>query len=129
MEALDTLARCASEFLIIERAVSQGKGESHDFVRISPWPWLAYLDDEDLQAFVAELRDSFVVAFKTGTTAPMEQLIEEWRVTAETLSDPARRQVLLEPFAEDAYVEARSPEQIQSEELAEGSDAEDSGSC
>jgi len=128
VEALEAVARYATEFLTIERAMALTRTEGREAIRVSPWPWLASLDDDDLAQFVAELRDALLVAFKTGTIKPTEQLIAEWRVTAEQLSDPTRRRVLLEPLATDDYVEVQRPESTKPGDSALGHDAGASGS-
>lgn len=128
VEALETASRYASEFLALDRAMPLTTAEGREAVRISPWPWLADLNDEDLDQFVTELRESLLVAFKTGAIKPTERLIAEWRATAEQLSDPARRRILLEPLNANDYVAVRPPEMERSTGSAPGLDVDPSGS-
>jgi len=123
VEALETAARYATEFLAIERVMPLATVESRNAVRVSPWPWLASLDDEDLAQFVTDLRESLLAGFKAGSIKPTEQLIEEWRTTAEQLSDPTRRQVLLAPFCADDYVAAEPSEPTEPDGVTHDPDA------
>lgn len=52
--------------------------------------WLAYLDDDDAATMWREVRAA-------SSLAELVQLVSDWHVTAEALSDPARGEVLLAP--------------------------------
>lgn len=118
VEALESAARYATEFLALDRAMPLTTPEGQDAVRVSPWPWLANLDDDDVAQFVMELRESLLVAFKAGTIKATEQLIAEWRTTAEQLTDPAGRQILLAPLNPNDFVAVQAPGWEQTGDLA-----------
>lgn len=127
VESLETAARYAAEFLALERAAPLSEISGQDAIRVSPWPWLANLDADDLAQFMIELREALLVAFKSGVVKPIEQILAEWRSTAEQLADPTRRRVLLEPLNVNDFVEGVPPRELSSEGESP-SDIDDSGS-
>jgi hypothetical protein len=72
--------------------------------------WLSVLGDDDLATFVAEIEDALFHAMSTQTTDELEHLVEEWRCTAEALSDAERRAVLLGSHDDADFVEVVRPE-------------------
>lgn len=75
----------------------------------SPLDWLRYLDDGDFRLFAGELCDAHFDLRKSGDPVPLEKCLREWRMTAEALSDPARREVLTGPLADEDFVEVGPP--------------------
>ncbi|MPZ28359.1 MAG: hypothetical protein GEV12_18580 [Micromonosporaceae bacterium] len=58
------------------------------------FPWVRFLPDEDARAFLADLVDTLRAAEAINNSAPVAQLITEWRHTAEVHADPHLREVL-----------------------------------
>lgn len=50
--------------------------------------WAAALDDEDLVTFVHEFSDALLIAASGGPLRAVEELLYDWRVTAEMVGDP-----------------------------------------
>jgi hypothetical protein len=50
------------------------------------------------------------VAYHDGDLTELDQLVRDWRATADELADPVRREALLGEFRADDYVEADRPE-------------------
>ena len=60
--------------------------------------WVAVLPECDRRLFAEELSRLMAEAADTDDLAPVEQALREWRVTAETYSDPQLAQRLSEPL-------------------------------
>ncbi|GAA3871945.1 hypothetical protein GCM10022243_41490 [Saccharothrix violaceirubra] len=58
------------------------------------FPWVRFLPREDMRAFVVELVETLEAADSLGTPAPVTQLIDQWRHTAEVHADPRLLAVL-----------------------------------
>lgn len=76
------------------------------------WTWLRIFDDEDLHEFVRDMRDALLVAGREESSALVDETLERWRITAQQLSDPRRRAILLdrESINPDDFVEVGRPE-------------------
>ncbi|MFI6432913.1 hypothetical protein [Rhodococcus oryzae] len=58
------------------------------------FPWVAFLSREEVQQFVVELVATLRAAESIDNPAPVVQVIESWRHTAEVLADPALAAIL-----------------------------------
>ncbi|GAB5011018.1 hypothetical protein BB737_03225 [Mycobacterium avium subsp. hominissuis] len=65
------------------------------------FPWVAFLSRDEVQEFVAELVSTMRAADSIDNPAPVIQVIESWRHTAEVLADPELAAVLLKPSESD----------------------------
>jgi hypothetical protein len=74
-----------------------------------PASWLAALDDDDREQFLAEMREALTAAGASRDAAPVETCLREWRTTAGALSDPQRRAVLTSPCDDGDFAEAERP--------------------
>lgn len=85
-EAFDMVARLLRNLLIHDPS---GLAEALDDV----FPWASLLPARDQSAFVDELARTLVAASAIDNFAPVAQLLQEWRATAEIHADPrlARR--------------------------------------
>ena len=73
-----------------------------------PHSWLAALDAGDLADFAGEMRDALNTSVSARDAEPLETCLHAWRVTAEALSDPLRREVLA-GAGDDDYEEVPRP--------------------
>ncbi len=107
-EVLDAVSRWHDRLDVAERALAKPRGQRipRDFGDLT---WLRHLDDEDLAVFIAELRAAVSVAYHDDDLSDLDQLVRDWRVTADELADPARREALLGSFAEADYVDVERP--------------------
>lgn len=71
--------------------------------------WMAHLDDEDRETLLAEVFAALRIACVKRDIAPLETCLQAWRVTAEALSDPVRREVLTGPLSDEDFVEVGRP--------------------
>jgi hypothetical protein len=99
-EVLDTVSRWHDRLEVVERARAKPASDRRpsDFGELT---WLRHLDEDDLATFAAEVRAAVSVAYHDDDLAELEQLVHDWRVTADELSDSARREVLLGGFDPD----------------------------
>ncbi|MBS4729519.1 hypothetical protein MSM1_14595 [Mycobacterium sp. SM1] len=65
------------------------------------FPWVAFLSRDEVQQFVVELVSTMRAADSIDNPAPVIQVIESWRHTAEVLADPELASVLLKPSEGD----------------------------
>ena len=61
------------------------------------WPWVDVLPECDRRLFAEEMSQLMAEAAETDDLVPVEQALREWRVTAETYSDPELAQLLTGP--------------------------------
>ena len=61
------------------------------------WPWADVLPECDRRLFAEEMSQLMAEAAETDDLAPVEQALREWRVTAETYSDPELARLLTGP--------------------------------
>jgi hypothetical protein len=107
-EVLEAVSRWYDRLDVVERARAKPAGERApaDFGDLT---WLRHLDDDDLAQFLHEVRAAVSVAYHDDDLSELEQLVRDWRATADELADPARREVLLGEFDAADYVEAPRP--------------------
>lgn len=94
-------------------AVVRHDDETHELLlRALPevFPWVRFLPDDAPRTFLLELIDTLRAADAIHNTAPVAQLITEWRHTAEVHADPFLREILSRE-AED-FGPVPSPEAI-----------------
>lgn len=64
-------------------------------------PWVAFLSPDEVREFVDELTSTIKAAESLNNPAPVAQVIDAWRHTAEVLADPELAAVLSAPSGED----------------------------
>jgi hypothetical protein len=107
-EVLEAVSRWHDRLDVAERALAKPSSGRvpRDFGDLT---WLRHFDDDDLATFISELRAAVSVAYHDDDLTELDQLVRDWRTTADELADPARRQVLLGGFAEDDFADAERP--------------------
>lgn len=65
------------------------------------FPWVAFLPHEDVHEFVGELVATMRAAESLDNPAPVVQVIDAWRHTAEALADPELAVILRSPTDDD----------------------------
>ncbi|MDV8128798.1 MULTISPECIES: hypothetical protein [Rhodococcus] len=70
------------------------------------FPWVAFLSKEEVQEFVVELVATLRAAESLDNPAPVVQVIEAWRHTAEVMADPELAAFLASDTDEDLGVVA-----------------------
>lgn len=107
-DVLETVNRWHDRLDVVQRACTKPTSEriASDFGELT---WLRHLDDDDLAAFLAEVRAAVSVAYHDDDLTELDQLVRDWRATADELADPARREILLGGFDSADYVEVSRP--------------------
>ena len=62
--------------------------DSRPVAAFGVFAWAATLDEDDLNTFVQEFADAVLVAASGGPLRSLEELIYDWQVTAELMTDP-----------------------------------------
>jgi NAD(P)-dependent dehydrogenase (short-subunit alcohol dehydrogenase family) len=73
------------------------------------FPWVAFLSRDEVREFVVELVSTMKAAESIDNPAPVAQVIDSWRHTAEVLADPELAAVLSVPSDGD-YGPVPAPE-------------------
>jgi hypothetical protein len=113
VSALEEVNDATASFLVLEDVVGHSESHKPTLNEFGPWPWLRFLDPDDLTEFVVELRGSLVLAVREQSSTPLRETLQAWRDTAEALSDPARRAILLGGSGGDDFIEVSRPEAPQ----------------
>ena len=69
------------------------------------FPWVRFLPQEDVQAFLVELVETLRAAASVGNLAAMEPVIASWQATAEIYSDPELLRIATGPHDGTDYGE------------------------
>jgi hypothetical protein len=110
-EVLVAVSRWHDRLDVAERARAK-PAEDRAPLDFGDLTWLRHLDDADLATFIAEVRAAVSIAYHDDDLTELDQLLRDWRATADELADPARREALLEEFDAHDYVEADKPERL-----------------
>jgi len=108
LAALMEIVDWAHEHLVLD-ATMRKPGPARSAKDFGAAAWLRYLDEDDLATFVSELGEELLVAAATESADGLRQLVDDWRVTAEAVSDPERRAVLTGRHQIDDFVEVDRP--------------------
>jgi hypothetical protein len=105
LEAVSEIGQAALTLLRAESGLRRADAHASD---LGPLAWLLVFDEDDRAQFVEELSDAITLADATRDPQPLRTCLRDWRTTAEALSDPARRLVLIGVPDED-FVEVERP--------------------
>lgn len=108
-DTLRTVARSAANLASLELALATNQQRQPSVHELGEWTWLREFDLEDLHEFVVEVRNALLIAGREEILGPLEETLSRWRVTAEALEDPVRRQILMGTFNADDFVEVERP--------------------
>lgn len=108
---LTTILSATANLMAIEQMLDVDR-DARSLRDYGDWTWLRLFDDEDIDEFVREMRDALLVAGREESSTPVGETLERWQVTAQQLSDPQRRAILLdrENISPDDFVEVTRPE-------------------
>lgn len=111
-DVLEAVSRWHDRLEVVERARTKPPSDRvpSDFGDLT---WLRHLDEDDLATFVVEVRASVSLAYHDDDLSELEQLLYDWRATADELADATRREVLLGGFDPGDYVETARPKHGQ----------------
>jgi len=108
-EVLEAVSLWADRLGVVQRAQAKSHTERTptDFGDLT---WLRHFDDDDLEEFVSELRQTLSLAYHDNNLTSLVDAVADWMATAEELADPMRREVLLGAVVSADFVEAARPE-------------------
>lgn len=81
----------ASAFAMVGRTLRNlavHRSDALEQALLDEFPWTSFLPDADREAFMREFTRTVVAAAEVDNFAPLAQLVDEWRGTAEIHSDP-----------------------------------------
>ncbi|TAK35685.1 MAG: hypothetical protein EPO21_05350 [Chloroflexota bacterium] len=104
VDALLKVVNVVANLLTIERALAQRQEGQLDLASFGEWTWLRLFDKEDLAEFIQEMHEAVIVAAREQSAALLDETLRRWRVTADVLQDPVRREILLAPDSEPGDV-------------------------
>lgn len=81
----------------LEHLVRRPRSDRH-LAEFGAFAWAAALEEADLATFVQEFADALLVASSGGPLQAVQDLLYDWRVTAEIMNDPD----LIAELTEDA---------------------------
>ena len=110
--ALQELSEATASFVILEQALAKHGGEL-SLAEMGAWTWVRFLDQDDKLEFLQEMRDALVTASREHKAERIHETIKAWRETADSLSDPARRNILLGAVTEADMTPAERPTDVQ----------------
>ena len=107
-ETLRELTAAMTSFITIERAVDH-EGRDPSMAELGHWTWVRHLPREDAGEFVRDVGDALYTSCQAGSAVALMTVLDEWKATAEALSDPLSRETLLAESSPEDYVEAKRP--------------------
>lgn len=66
--------------------------------------WLEYLDVEDRKLFIKEFINNILISITTSKWDNVEELLEDWKATAETENNPDVMKALKTKIRKDEYI-------------------------
>lgn len=108
LAALVDIVGCATQHLLVELVLRTPPAQ-RTVADFGDQEWLAVFDDDDLATFAEELGAALLVASRQRSTDELHRIVSEWRVTADALADPERRELLLSRHDEADFVEVQRP--------------------
>lgn len=109
LAAFRLAAETVPNLLAIERILSRPETDEVAPHELGDWTWLRLLDRDDLTEFAHEIGEALVILGAEENDEPLRTALREWRITAQQLEDPVRRQILLGGSRPADYVDAAAP--------------------
>ncbi len=106
---MEDLTEAMASFIILDRAVGHEHREP-SLVELGPWTWVRHLPKEDAMAFITDIGEALYEGCRAMSTAPLVAAVDDWKATAEALSDSLARETLLGDNSASDYTEVERPE-------------------
>lgn len=107
LELLEGLAQASQATTRVSALLRRGTRPS--VAELGDLAWLRPFDVDDLRGFVEELDEAIISAYADHDKEIVDECLRAWRVTAQQLEDPLRRNVLLGHKDIDDYVQVGRP--------------------
>ncbi len=91
LERLEESRAMVSAFFTAESGVMRQSQKAAEF---GEFAWISVLDEDDRAECLLELKEAIALLL-AGDEMPLRETVHAWRLTAQQLSDPRKREVLL----------------------------------
>ncbi len=91
LERLEESRAMVSAFFTAESGVMRQSQKASEF---GEFAWISVLDQDDRAECLLELKEAIALLL-AGDEMPLRETVHAWRLTAQQLSDPRKREVLL----------------------------------
>lgn len=102
LEHLAGMRDHALNFLMFDNALSRPR-EQRRAADFGGWAFIASLDDGQLVEFRAEVNDALIRAGSGQPISLVDELLDEWRLTASLMADTISREILEGPMDVDDW--------------------------
>ncbi|GEB17078.1 hypothetical protein GUY44_24235 [Pimelobacter simplex] len=104
LEHLSSIRDHALAYLLLDAALRRPREERRpqDF---GPWAFIEVFEDDDIIDFQSEVNDAITRAASGGDAEGIESVLDAWRRSARTLSDPVAREILSGQVSAEDWVE------------------------
>lgn len=108
---LQTFAEFSENLLALERRIETPTEIDRKEFQLggTAWTWLRVIDSEDLHAFIVEMRQALLIAIREEKPDLPDEVLERWRITAQAIDNPERREVLMQHLSAEDFVEIERP--------------------
>lgn len=108
LRVLQAITEVSANLLALEMALARAPGPLA-LTDYGGWTWLRHLDPDDLQGFLAEIREVLLIAAREQDSTELDAALHAWEDTAEAAADPKRKDVLLGRWSDDDFVPVSRP--------------------
>lgn len=104
LEHITAVSDYAVAYLTLDMTMKRPRAERRvgDY---GPWAFIEVFPDDDIEEFQQEVNEAIVRAVSGRDHAPVEELVQQWRMSADTLSDPVAREILAGETSDEDWVE------------------------
>jgi hypothetical protein len=93
----------ALAYLMLDAALSRPRAERRP-AEFGDWAFIEVFDDDDIAEFQTEVNDAIIRAASGHDHHAVDELLDAWRRSARTLSDPVAREILEDNVADADWV-------------------------
>lgn len=105
----------AVAYLMLDLAMRRPRAERRT-TDYGSWAFLDVFDDEDIEEFQQEIGDEIARAASGRDRTAIDDLLHQWQMSADTLSDPVAREILDGSSVDDTdWVEVKAPAPVDPE--------------
>lgn len=112
LEHVAAVSDYAVAYLMLDTVLRRPRNQRHPG-EYGPWAFLEAFEDEDIEDFQQEVNDAIVRAASGSNHSVVEHVVHQWRMSAQTLTDPVAREILEGEASEEDWVEVVEGEDSQ----------------
>lgn len=118
VSAFRELADAMASFITLDRAVDH-EHRAPSLAELGSWTWVRHLPADDAAEFVRDVSEALYASCRELSLAPLSEVVDAWRATAEALADPLSRETLLGSSDSADYVEVQRPRESDADSLTD----------